>query len=522
MGSQDVLLYTISLLVRPDEYRKLKRRLSAVARTNVKGSTYLEAFLAKLPTPETAQKASDDLERIHLGEVRQAIRVAIVTYSVLTVYDGLLGIARGDSRAQGAAAATGVLSAYRVVLQATSSVRTKVTLPEARKFRNKYRRTTRLLRSPLFPPMAAGLASSVFLTCIRDGKRRSAVALYTFTVAVDLAFNALRLEGAIHVPDWLGAWAVFPFALSELLYTFLYNVDCAPPLFNRFVQGFSSKYIIDRPDNYPFSKPWPSPMEVLDGLKEISLQKYPPFNSSILYPDSYALPDRFQTIGPIVSQAHPGLKHLSCALLHPFEESCMQNFVSFAANQFVTLSKYIVPFYAATAIFKLDSFQKRPSESWKKLAESMIRSNVFLTMSTATAWAGLCFSQNFLPNKVAPMYRVKIIGFIAGLWAAVDSSGGRLKYVPAARSAFEAYWKVLKKTGRVRPLKHGEIIVFALSLSAIVVSFNRQPRSVHFSIFRKALCYASGRNYDDVYTDEPDDVDEASGEISTSPTTKDM
>ncbi|KAK9479413.1 hypothetical protein V1514DRAFT_328564 [Lipomyces japonicus] len=499
-----VAAYIVAFVVSPEEYYNLGR---VVAKCQSKANNGQELAPRSVPSTSAVAIAQDNVGSFFLSLWRLATRTFGGTYSILFCIEFLQSIKTRNkpqvlskSRSRAARTAALIVASYRILFTFTTNINSNIYLPEARRFRRKHRRATRLLKSPLFPALTSGLASGLFLIHLPAGTTRSTITVYSVALAAEYLFNAITLKKQFaFLKDKVGVWIVFPFSLAQLIHTFVYDNDCCPPGFTNFAFRFAPLNISTQPSSFPSELKYPTHPEILDALRDITASSYPPFNSPILYPDSYSLPSHFKEIENIVSQAHPGISHLSCALIHPDDDSCIKSFTNFAIHQASLFSKYIAAAYAVLAIVKFHKLKLHPRAGLINLANLFVRSTLFLSMTTSTAWFGVCASQSLLPDKFIPTYRLKIIGFVAGLWAYVDQFGGKVKYMPFARMAIESYWKVLVKHGKIRPIRNGDVIVFAASFAVIMSIFDKSPDAIESNMgVKKLLAVISGRKLTDV------------------------
>ncbi|KAK9360973.1 hypothetical protein V1504DRAFT_406786 [Lipomyces starkeyi] len=508
---RELVAYITNYIVSPAEYQVILRKATNVS-LKIRGIQKSEAmesmvknmFSRVLPSVEDVTFQSKNLSDFYISMWRVSVRLYAGSYTTLSLIEYALHLAKKGrkpkpglvslKRTRASASVTIIFAMYRLLYKFTMSLHTGIASAEARNFRRRHRRIARTLRSPYFVPFTSGILSGSFLYLHPVGKFRSYVAFYCATLAAEYMFNYVTIKKQFaFLREQVGVWILFPFSMAQLLYTFTYDPDCCNNSFKDLMMKFAPNYILLRPANYPEDLSWPTPVEVLDSMKNITLELYPPFNSPILYPDSYALPSNFRLIDPIVSQAHPGIEHLSCALMHPYEESCFRNFAKSSVTQFGQFAKYIGGIYALLSLFSYKKFKSNTKEETVTVLKGFLRTNTFLTMTTATAWAGLCASQHILPNKLIPQYRIKVIGFLAGLWAFIDKSNGRAKYIPVARMAFESYWKTLVKHKKIRTIPHGDVLVFAASLALIMTVYDKAPQAIESDWVKKFIAGFSGR-----------------------------
>ncbi|KAJ8101117.1 hypothetical protein POJ06DRAFT_267283 [Lipomyces tetrasporus] len=505
---RELVAYITNYIVSPMEYQTILRKatntsltIRGIQKSEEKENVVGNKITMVLPSLEEVMFQSKNFSDFYISMWRASTRLYAGSYTSLSLIEYALYLAKkgpqprliSGKRTRASVSVTMILVTYRLLYRFTMSLHTGIASSEARKFRRRHRRIARALRSPYFVPFTSGILSGSFVYFHPAGRLRSYAAFYCATLAVEYMFNYVTTKKQFaFLRQQAGVWILFPFSMAQLLHTFTYDLDCCNNTFKRFMMKFAPNYIPLRPANYPTELSWPAPLEIIDSMKNITLERYPPFNSPILYPDSYTLPSNFRLIDPIVSQAHPGIEHLSCALMHPYDESCLRSFAKSSVAQFGQFTKYVGGIYALTSLVSYKKFKLNAKEELTTVLKSFLRTNLFLTMTTATAWAGLCASQYIMPNKLMPQYRVKVIGFLAGLWAFIDQNNGKAKYIPVARMAFESYWKTLVKHKKIRTIPHGDAIVFAVSLALIMTVYDKAPQAIESDGIKKIIAALSG------------------------------
>lgn len=240
---------------------------------------------------------------------------------------------------------------------------------------------------------------------------------------------------------------------AQLLYAFQFHRDCFEPAYSNLILRFSHEYVPSRPEAYPAGLSWPAPDVVIDNLGKVARLHYPPFISPILHPDSPAIPPTFQNIAAVTSSAHPAISRLSCALLHPNEPSCLENFGNFSIHELTRVLKYVLTAYSVSALLRHKRKQQAPQLILNILKDSL-RATLFITMAIGTSWGSICGLQRILPTKFLSTRRFFISGFLGGLWAVVDRENGRGRYLYSLRLSLESTWKVLVKLRYVRPIPY--------------------------------------------------------------------
>jgi hypothetical protein len=96
----------------------------------------------------------------------------------------------------------------------------------------------------------------------------------------------------------------------------------------------------------------------VDSLVTISHLNYPKFYSPTLYKGS-SIPETLLAVEPLINTAHPGIQHLSCAVLHPTETSCLKVLSQFIGQQWPRIGKFLAAVYALIGLSTFRSIQRQ-------------------------------------------------------------------------------------------------------------------------------------------------------------------
>lgn len=288
-----------------------------------------------------------------------------------------------------------------------------------------------------------------------------------------------------------------PVACGQLLHAFVFDRDCFPAEYGNFILNNSPEYVRKRPEEYPKNQPWPGTFEIVDSLARISRSRWPPFTSPILFPASETLPKGLSAISPITSPAHPAIKNLSCALLHPNDPSCMRTYVSYWIQAFPKIARFFTIIFTALSVTRWRAFVNSPVSALNKLAKSILRMSIFISGAIGTSWGSICLFQNIFPRSFLPTQRWFLGGFLGGLWAFLERKTGRGNFMYSARMSIDSLWKVGIKRGWWRGIKNGDVLLFALSLATVNMLYEISPRSVNSGVARKGLGVLRGEGWVD-------------------------
>jgi hypothetical protein len=239
------------------------------------------------------------------------------------------------------------------------------------------------------------------------------------------------------------------------------------------------------------------PFDIIDSLAEISKQRWPPFVSPILFPNRETLPKTLASIANITSSAHPTIKSLSCALLHPQDPSCLRTYVQYWIQAFPKVARIFTLYFAAISLSRYKAFAASPITATNNLAKSILRMSLFISGTIGTSWGSVCLFQNFFPRSFLPTQRWFLGGFLSGLWAFLERKNGRANFLLTARMSIDSFWKVGIKRRWWRGIQNGDVVLFVMSLATINVLYEISPRSVSSGVARKGLGMLRGEGWVD-------------------------
>ena len=215
------------------------------------------------------------------------------------------------------------------------------------------------------------------------------------------------------------------------------------------------------------------------------------FSSPILFPNKVSLPVSLAAIAPVTDAAHPAISHLSCALLHPNDTSCLREYVTFWLGAFPSLARFFTVVYGAFSLLKIKSFAASPVKFLNHLAFRILATSTFLTGAIGTSWASICYLQTILPRAQATRLRFFLGGFAGGMWAILDRRHGRDNFMYSLRLSIDSSWKVARKHKLVRGNKYGDVLLFVGSLAALNYVYERQPDAIDAGVM-KGLAFLRG------------------------------
>lgn len=370
-------------------------------------------------------------------------------------------------------------------------------------------------------PFLSGITAGSFLRLFPADGPRDLVAVYALVRGLELVYNYLDDSGyilALRKPKIIGSWVLFPFAYAQLFHAFFFHREANSNLINSTLFKLSQNFHTPVPNGYPRSASWPTQAQLVDSIAKVSQAHYPKFTSTLMFPDSAVIPSYLDPVKQVIIRAHPAISTLTGALLHPTEPSQFRALANIVLKQYTTIGKYVFALYLIKSFLvkrvvsqiepeaERDGQKEQPTSTQKAISQLRLllatmfntwRTTTFIVLTTVSSWAGIEFAQALLSNKFIPVYRYKVIGFLSGLWAIFDKVSGRGRYIYAVRASILSYWRVLVKEKRVKPIRNGDVYIFALSFGVIMSLFELSPGSVSGPAVRKALSWVSSGRFQD-------------------------
>ncbi|KAH0837069.1 hypothetical protein AYO21_04532 [Fonsecaea monophora] len=471
----------IRLVVNEREYELLRRLLSRTsARTQRDPKGYKHEDESKTVAFHDDHRAA---------AFRSASRVFMVTFGSLKLLSAILGrlAARKSPTATGsrkplvasqsrmALSLSSLLFFHATLYRIFARLRLQLLHEKVRDIRERYPRIYATLTSRIAPALGASLSGFALGICPAD-QLRITLAIYVGCRALELGYAAIEHTALIkNKPSWLGSWVLFALAQGQLFHAFVFDRDCVPEAYGSFVLGYTPEYIQRRPTSISPKVMWPTSGNILDALAQMAQSRWPNFVSPILHPnEAQTLPVGIDTvISPITSRAHPGIQHLSCALLHPSDPSCFMAYIRHMLISFPQLAKFFTKYYGALALLRLRQIIKAPLASLNGLSEAVLRSSIAVSGWIGAAWGSICLLQAILPRSLLPKFRFFLGGFLGGMFQIFDrTTAGHANSLYAARTSVDSLWKVGVKRRWWRGIRGGDVCVFVAALALVNVVYD--------------------------------------------------
>lgn len=222
-----------------------------------------------------------------------------------------------------------------------------------------------------------------------------------------------------------------------------------------------------------------------------------------MFPDSQTLPKTLVAISPITSPAHPTIRNLSCAMLHPHDPSCLRTYLTFFIQAFPGIVRYFTILFGAFSVLRINAFIKAPIPAFSRLSKVILRNAFFVTGAIGTAWGSICMFQNVLPHKVLPTKRWILGGALGGMWAFIERKTGRANFLFSTRLSLDSIWQVGVKRGWWKSVKNGDVLLFVASLMAMQTIYEVDPKAINSPVVRKVLSLLRGDGWVDRAVEQP-------------------
>ncbi|KAK9441071.1 uncharacterized protein G6M90_00g040660 [Metarhizium brunneum] len=518
---RNTLRYTISAR----EYATLHRYIISRSRT-LRRAAPTPASVDKALQPQ--RKGGDDY---NAAAVRHALRVFVATMVGMKGWEAISRRMDPSARDKGpkqpllkspalrlSVSLSSILLLYRFLFRFLSRLRAHLLDPQVEPFRRRNPRTAAALTSPYAPAIGASLAG-VALGVYPSQQLRVSIAIYAMFRALEFGWNVCESEGLVwgvrggkkrERPWWFGSWMLQPLAFGQLLHAVVFDRDCFPAAYGKFIFKNSDGYLHARPEGYSGTAKWPSTTDVVESLSRMARLNWPAYISPTMFPTKEVLPPGLEAISPLTSQAHPLITSLSCATLHPSDPSCTRTLLTFWLGSFPPMARFfLVVCSALTIVPRFKALYHFPVTTIRKIVASALRMSAFATGAISTAWASICFFQTYLPRRVLATQRFFLGGFFAGLWAWVERRHGRGVFLYSARASVDSLWKVGVKRRWWKAMKGGDVWVFVLALMVTGVVYERDARALREKEWRKGVSWIRGEGWRDWAIDDDEDADEA-------------
>lgn len=216
-----------------------------------------------------------------------------------------------------------------------------------------------------------------------------------------------------------------------------------------------------------------------------------------MFPNKPTLPRTLTAISPITSPAHPAIKNLSCALLHPHDPSCARTYITYYIQAFPAVARFFTIIFSVLSLARYKAFVDAPFAALNRLAKSILRMSLFVTGAIGTSWASVCLFQQYLPRGFLPTQRFFLGGFLGGLWAFLERQNGRTTFLYSVRLSIDSFWKVGIKHGWWKGIKNGDVLLFVASFAMINAVYEKDPKAVNGGVIRKSLGMLRGEGWVD-------------------------
>ncbi|KAI9010699.1 hypothetical protein DFJ74DRAFT_610546 [Hyaloraphidium curvatum] len=251
------------------------------------------------------------------------------------------------------------------------------------------------------PPERAGFAAGTIagLALVFESKeRRVGIAQQVLVRGLQAAYNTLKAANRFSFPN--GDAFLFIVCSAQIMYSYVRHPEALPPTFYSFIRD---------------TGPIPEPI-----LKTVRAQldgdPVPADLAALVkpyHPSALAL--------ETISRLGQPLQVVDCCLLHSHTDSCAVHGV----NVFTKVFKLILPVYGIlttvpTVVFRFGTVLKRPAHMLRRIAQSTIRSSVFLGAFVSGYQEFVCMVRYLIRNKIFIERDAKALYWIAGAFASLS------------------------------------------------------------------------------------------------------
>ncbi|RAL11649.1 uncharacterized protein BO97DRAFT_406029 [Aspergillus homomorphus CBS 101889] len=461
---------------------------------------------SRLPSPSQYEIIIRSRNKHNAAAVRVSLRAFLLSLSLTKLVDILRNRIRRDipsskepralsvrsPKLRISASFALVLLLHRFLYRFFVKLRVNLRTDDARPFRDRNPRVSKVLTSRFAPAVGASFAGFALWICPRN-QFRVIAAIYSATRSLEYLFNALDEKGWFeNRPSWFGSWLLMPVACAQLFHSFIFDREATPSFLGKVIFKLSPSYIRGRPESLPLNVAWPEKEDVIDSLANISALRWPSFVSPILHPGSSKTPPSTLTsISPVTGSAHPAISSLSCALLHPSGPSCSTAFLHHILLSVPPLARFLTAITLALSLRNLKNIASHPITSLNDISQKVMKLTAVLSTSVGAAWASICLWNSVLPRSTMPTKRFFLSGALAGLpFAFLSPNRGLFLYF--FRAAVATAWKTAVKRGLWTGWQDGELCIIVASWALMGCILEARPSAVQGRVIRKALSWMRG------------------------------
>ncbi|KAI8064784.1 uncharacterized protein B0P05DRAFT_554256 [Gilbertella persicaria] len=350
-------------------------------------------------------------------------------------------------------------------------------------------RKTKDRKSDRLNAFVAGSLAGLALAFDRDKRRRQSIMLYLFTRALQFSGAWLMKHWAIKRKEnhpgekrWDDCFAEFiqrfsgvgvmMLANAQIIYAFLFNHDTLPRSFFAFLLTHAS-----------FKKYYDGMAARIAEAVGVTVHQLVEDGISIKVPEGVTSQDFIsQYVSPnIASSIHPKLHHkyIMCSIQHPLTSSCTIDKFGLFKDEFLRSLKLYVPLNVIMlAVFRSKQMRIDPQTVLQKFSISCLRSALFLTMYVVMGLSTPCTLRRVTGRDAPWIYAAT--GAVAGSMVAIEAPGRQLELgLYCLPRALESFWKTLLKSGKVRNIPHGDILLFMTSMGTLMTLYQNEKDTIN-------------------------------------------
>lgn len=125
-------------------------------------------------------------------------------------------------------------------------------------------------------------------------------------------------------------------------------------------------------------------------------------------------------------------------------------------------------------IFKLNRLRKEPLKILFNLLKNVVKSSLFLSLYVSIFWYFACVFKK-MRHKV-DQWNIILASIVCSFALLIEPQNRRVEVALFMFPRFlEQMWYSLEKRGIVRSIPNGEVLVFAISMSLMMYSYQNEP-----------------------------------------------
>eukprot|EP00002_Diphylleia_rotans_P022095 TRINITY_DN4319_c0_g2_i4.p1 TRINITY_DN4319_c0_g2~~TRINITY_DN4319_c0_g2_i4.p1 ORF type:complete len:434 (-),score=97.93 TRINITY_DN4319_c0_g2_i4:152-1453(-) len=309
---------------------------------------------------------------------------------------------------------------------------------------------------------------------LRGGVAGLSLVLAPVSMRVDLCLFVLvrALEASVRLAVEKGFLPSIPHAdllamtvaSTQIVWAWIFRPDILDPSYRRFIDAQNIKG-----------------SQVITGIRALHTNTHAV--------DIDALTKHCASHGRVFQHPHP---RSACFILHPEHDSCVVGYASdIRISFFQSLRVYFPVYLVPLLLFRRSALLTTPTQQLAKTALKIVRSSLFLAVSSSSAWAAVCLARNVF--GIRNQFIGVLCGIAPGLTLAIEEPSRRSELLMyTIMKAIETAQRWAVKSGSVHPFRYAEVFLFALSSAVFLAIYEVHPHLIR-PAYKSALDYAFGK-----------------------------